>query len=612
MPKPSSVAIFYVLVALVAVLSSVSLSYRVKVEQANRTVAICMDLVSLQDAASASGQSLEVLLAHLQKRGLTAVALSAEPLSRLLQRQEVVYDASASPFLAVRGKEVAERVRYALNARFGEGPWTKAPAGSPPVQMISVAGLSYDSLASVSLGLSRTDARAVTEAGLLLVARHGNPNGATPRYIEAMLTLSSELEAAAFLPEGDQVLGQRDLLEVTADILDARQMRYASPEFSKIGGDAWMMSKCRDLLLLVHSIQAAEQDKLSREAILDRFEKAYRERNIRILLVRPVSSASSDPVASIGDFLEDLRDRIRHTGGDVGVPRPFADPAPPQVLLFALALVTSAAIAWVGLQLFESRWVRVIGLVVTVALAAAAWTATGREYLAFAAAVAFPIGGFLTVRGTFRPIPDFARMSLISLIGGLAVAGLLVGLPYMMRIDQFMGVKAAHFLPVLVVGMVIVGRISSWREIARQPVLWGAAILAIGCLAVLGLMIARTGNEAPGAVSGLEVQFRGLLDTILYARPRTKEFLLGHPAMLLGLFLFPASVAKWDGRNVVWAGLLITIGMIGQASIVNTLCHLHTPLEVSLARIAIGWVLGGILGALLWALFRAKRPAKRS
>mgnify|MGYP007030164791 CR=1 FL=1 len=53
------------------------------------------------------------------------------------------------------------------------------------------------------------------------------------------------------------------------------------------------------------------------------------------------------------------------------------------------------------------------------------------------------------------------------------------------------------------------------------------------------------------------------------------------------------------------------IGMVGQASIVNTLCHLHTPLEVSLARIAIGWVLGGILGALLWALFRAKRPAKR-
>jgi len=599
------------LVGLVAVLASISLSYRFKVEQANRTVAICMDFASLQDAASASGQSLDVLLAHMRKRDLTAVAVSAEPLSRLLQRQEVVYDASASPFLAVRGKEVAERVRYALTARFGDGPWTGAPAGSPPVQMISVTGLSYDSLASVSLGLSRTDAKAVTDAGLLLVARHGNPSGATPRYIEAMLTLSSELGAFAFMPEGDQVLGQRDLLEVTADILEARQMRYASPEFSKIGGDAWMMSKCRELLVLVHSIQAAEQDKLSREAILDRFEKAYRERNIRLLLVRPVSSASADPVASIGDFLEDLADRIRHTGGDVGVPRPFVDPSPPQFLLFALALATAAAIVWVGLQLFENRWLRVVGLVLVGMLAAASWTATGREYLAFAAAVAFPIGGFLTVREPFRPIPDYARLSLISLVGGLAVAGLLVGLPYMMRIDQFMGVKAAHFLPVVVVGMIIVGRITSWREIVRQPVLWGAAILAIGCLAVLGLMIARTGNEAPGAVSGLEVQFRGLLDTILYARPRTKEFLLGHPAMLLGLFLLAASVAKWDGRNVVWAGLLMTVGMIGQASIVNTLCHLHTPLEVSLARIAIGWVLGGILGGLLWALFRAKRPAKR-
>lgn len=611
MQKSSSRSVFYAIVALVAVLASVSLSYRVKVEQGNRTVALCMDLPSLQDAASSSGRTLDAVLRELQKRGLSAVAVSAEPLSRLLQRQDVLYDVSGSPFLAVRGQETAERVRYALTARFGEGPWSSPPAGSPPVQMIPVAGLSYDSIASVSLGISRTDAKAVTDAGLLLVARHGNPSGATPRYIEAMLTLSSELGASAFLPEGDQVLGQRDLLEVTADILEARKMLYASPEFSKVGGDAWMMSKCRDRLVLVHSIQAAEQDKMSRDAVLDRFEKAYRERNIRLLLVRPLSAASEDPVRSVGDLLDDLAGRIRQSGGRIGVPRPFTDPAPPRLLVFALGLATAAAVAWVGLQLFENRWVRGVGLFFVAGLAAASWTPTGREFLALAAAVAFPIGGFLTIWERFRPILDFARVSLISLVGGLAVAGLLVGLPYMMRIDQFMGVKAAHVLPVLVVGLIIVGRISSWQAIARQPVLWGAALIALASLAIVGLMVVRTGNDAPAAVSGLEMQFRGLLDTVLFARPRTKEFLLGHPAMLLGLFLLADSVSNWNGRNLTWAGLLLTIGMVGQASIVNTLCHLHTPLEVSLARIAIGWVLGGILGALLWALFRAKRPAKR-
>jgi hypothetical protein len=46
----------------------------------------------------------------------------------------------------------------------------------------------------------------------------------------------------------------------------------------------------------------------------------------------------------------------------------------------------------------------------------------------------------------------------------------------------------------------------------------------------------------------------------------------------------------------------LLIGAIGQTSIVNTLCHLHTPVEVSLIRILIGLILGGILGSAAWAL----------
>jgi hypothetical protein len=53
------------------------------------------------------------------------------------------------------------------------------------------------------------------------------------------------------------------------------------------------------------------------------------------------------------------------------------------------------------------------------------------------------------------------------------------------------------------------------------------------------------------------------------------------------------------------------VGAIGQTSIVNTLCHLHTPVEVGVTRIVIGLALGGILGATVWALAGrgARRPA---
>ncbi len=45
----------------------------------------------------------------------------------------------------------------------------------------------------------------------------------------------------------------------------------------------------------------------------------------------------------------------------------------------------------------------------------------------------------------------------------------------------------------------------------------------------------------------------------------------------------------------------MTIGAVGQTDIVNTLCHFHTPVALSLERVLVGLVAGGILGAVLWA-----------
>ena len=69
-------------------------------------------------------------------------------------------------------------------------------------------------------------------------------------------------------------------------------------------------------------------------------------------------------------------------------------------------------------------------------------------------------------------------------------------------------------------------------------------------------------------------------------RPRTKEFLLGHPAMLVLLYF------GYDLRKIV----VLLLGVIGQVSIVNTYAHLHTPLAVSLLRSFHGLWLGILLG----------------
>ena len=65
--------------------------------------------------------------------------------------------------------------------------------------------------------------------------------------------------------------------------------------------------------------------------------------------------------------------------------------------------------------------------------------------------------------------------------------------------------------------------------------IWSQAGLAILILALFAFMISRTGNDNPAGVSSVELAFRSLLEKILIVRPRTKEFLIGHPAMIVAI-----------------------------------------------------------------------------
>lgn len=606
------------LVSLTLVLSVASLIYRHRVEHDNRTVGLAMEMAAINDLAANAGQPVPDVLRRLKGQGLTAVTLSADSMAGLLQRQEIMLDGSRSPFLIVRSPDVAQRVRFALSARFGSGPWEEPPLREEGMQLVPIGNVRLDSVLAISLGLSPVDTQFARDAGLQIIARHGNPSGANERYIEAMLGRSSELGATMYLAEGDQVLGQRDLLGVTTETLEKLGMLYVSPEFAKIAGDAVLAGKNIDNLVRLHSIQQSELDRMSEYAVVERLAKAYRERNIRVLLLRPLSNANEDPVDSAAHLVASVRTRVERFGGTVGPPKPFADPGVPRPLLLAIGFGIALVVAWTGLRLVSNpRW-RLAGIAFLFILAMACWTRTGRELMALVAAIVFPIAAFASFdEKEFRPFGEYIRISFISLVGGLSVAGILDELPYIARIDQFPGVKLAHFMPILVVGLLLLSRRVNWRDVVRSPITWGAAMVALAGLAVLGLMMIRTGNEGPAAVSGLEIAFRNTLDAVLYTRPRTKEFLFGNPALLIGLFLLASAnrAQRLGLPSEVRASLgtaLLAVGVIGQTSIVNTMCHLHTPLTLSLIRILTGWVVGGILGALLWALFRAKWPVRRA
>ncbi len=97
-------------------------------------------------------------------------------------------------------------------------------------------------------------------------------------------------------------------------------------------------------------------------------------------------------------------------------------------------------------------------------------------------------------------------------------------------------------------------------------------------------------------VSGLELKFRAFLEQAFYARPRSKELMIGHPAFMLAVL---AWCRKWP-TMLLFA--LVLVATIGQGSMVETFAHMRTPVYMSFVRGIGGIVLGCGIGAFLMVL----------
>ena len=140
----------------------------------------------------------------------------------------------------------------------------------------------------------------------------------------------------------------------------------------------------------------------------------------------------------------------------------------------------------------------------------------------------------------------------------------------------------------------------NFRAFAEAPIRWGQGLLLLVGLSLVAYWLMRTGNEPSVGVASWELKLRALFEDLLIARPRFKEFLLGHPALVVAFFFLTgtpleAKIGQW----------LFLPAVIGLASVMNTFSHAHTPIALSLLRTVHGMWLGVAIGLmLLWAMRR--------
>lgn len=589
-PNASKIPLWLTLsILFTALFSLYSLSLRYKAEALNKRVGIAIDWDTVGALSAGSGVTPLLALSTLKEKGVTAVVIGEVTVGEVLADQALTRtDVTAEKLPAF------ERAR---KLRFG---------------IADIKDLNPATVRSMSLGLDDTAVETTNLNELDIVARLGNPLGAKESYVTGMIDWIKEDGASYFLPQGDQVLGRRDSLGALRESLISKKIGYCTPEFSKIGGDSSMVEAAPENVIRLHSAQSQELDKLSLSGAIERYAKAVGERNQRMLLVRPLILSGSDPLASFGDLIAGINREIAREGYVLGKPHPYTDSAVPIWLFLAIVIAMTPAIYWLGTQLITSERLRMAGIVALALLVAISLKPAGRQIAALVAATVFPLLAFVLLDHWSRTKRHWALLFLgvtaVSLVGGLAVAGMLNGLPFFVRAEAFMGVKLAHFLPIGLIGAYYLWKLTPAKTNFVSPILWSQAATAVFILVAFAFMASRTGNDGPAGVSGVEVAFRSLLEKFLVVRPRTKEFLIGHPAMIVAIALLVRH--KMSGMNKGgWIALLLMVGAIGQTSMVNTMCHLHTPLAVSLTRIGVGLVLGGIIGAFSWAVV-SRVPAR--
>ena len=374
-------------------------------------------------------------------------------------------------------------------------------------------------------------------------------------------------------------------------------------------------------LMRVHAISENEMPRYTDFRIaMDRYRLAATERNIRFIYIR--FQGLINPAAAMldnMDLITGVHDGLIADGLIVGNPEPIAAYKIDRISMFLLGTGVIAAGGWLFALAAEPFARKKLHLPygMLVVFACLIWAALmfvaptiSRKLLALAGAIVFPCLSVLltliykpkgntaeaVVMRTFRAIVQLLVMSAIAFIGAMITSAILAEPAFMLKIDNFVGVKVSHIIPLALVPFILWLREEDWYGImsgtVKSSVKFWQLVVGVILLAGLAVYVLRTGNESPELISGFEVQVRQMLKDILGVRPRTKEFLIGHPIMLVLLYygyklnMFP----------------LVMVGLIGQVSIISTYAHLHTPLMISLLRSANGLWIGIFIGVIAIAI----------
>ncbi len=597
--------------------------FRVQAEGEYKNVQVLLDYDELRDLAAANGLAVEELALRFKKQGATGVIMRERTLedleksgdimlvgggeAQILQELEPSFLGGNKPikenrYIVTKDENVYQGLIRSLQV----DPGDYACGEEDGYYWLSTFASEKD-LIKKGVGFLAQDIKPLAEAGLSVVPRIRSYGSVCLEEVEGTLALFEKygMPLVTFNDEALPCLGE---IPALAERLKEAGAYVGTFEFFEQQGMASLALQNGKNVVRIHSISENEMPQYYEEKALERFNLAVTERNIRALYVR--FFGLEQPEAALErnlDFVGSIKADLAAEGFALGEGEGPKSPPYSVGLMLLIGVGVIGGLLLMGEAVLPKKLVWAGGIVALIGWGGMLYLAPvlARKAFALLSVIVFPVIGITAVvgqeageekKGFKRAVVLLLKMSEISLVGAVIMTGLLADKSFMLKINGFSGVKLAHLLPLVAVPAYLLYEGESGREIfakvkklLQDPVLIGQVVGGMVLLAALGIYLLRTGNDSGVLVTSWEMKMRSLLDQVLGVRPRTKEFLLGHPAMLLLLYY------GFDKRDLKKDALLL-LGVIGQVSLVNTYAHIHTPLLVSAVRSFHGLWLGVLLG----------------
>lgn len=525
-------------------------------------------------------------------------------------------------------------VKEDLIRRLGEDRVTVLHAGN---QEFLAVKANHNELLKMNLGMPTDEMKAVNDAGFYVLARPSNYKNVTDDDIDAVFKRLDGINVSEIVFSGSETLGGLHHTARTIEQMKERDITLGAIEhvtqlqFYPQDGLYDIIRGLDYNVARLYAIPKDEQPKLKMDVAVERWANTDQERNIRIDLMRIYEKPVDD--LSLLDtnmqYISLTKDKLIEKGFTIDKASSFEPYFGNKVLQILMLLgVCAAGVLYISLVFPKVPNKNLYALLGVCFVACLIFVFLGKGSLirvagALAAANIFPALGMISQLDVIRKnrligklkftalllksVKAIVCASVISLMGAMFLSGILSDVEFFLEMNIFRGIKLTFVLPLILVALAFMQRFDIFGEKLLNPpnikvqikrilnmnvsvkVLAGFVVALIAAVIFIG----RSGHTAGVPVPGIELKLRAFLEQAFYARPRSKELFIGHPAFIL---MMMAWYRKWPSAVFF---ILTIIATIGQGSMVETFAHMRTPVFMSLVRGIDGVIWGCILGCII-------------